>query len=153
MLDQWLGGSPPNKWLVVLPPAGVVVRQSSDLLAVPDPNVSAAVHFIQRQAHQKIRVEDVLQHVPIARRALERRFRNSLQRSISQEIRRVHLDRSKRLLLETELPIASVARMAGFHDGRQLSILFRRATGSTPSAFRRQFRMRPGAATGLRMER
>ncbi len=143
LLDKWLSGSPPAHKLVVLPPAGVVVRQSSDLLAVPDAEVSEAVRFIQQHAHQEIRVEDVLRHVPIARRSLERRFRKVLQRSISEEIRRVHLDRSKQLLLETELPIASIARMAGFHDGRQLSILFRQATGSTPSAFRRQFRLGP----------
>jgi LacI family transcriptional regulator len=98
ILDQWLNGSSPKNKLLVLPPAGVVVRQSSDLLAVPDPDVRAAVRFIHRQAHQQIRVEDVLKHVPIARRALERRFRRSLQRSISEEIRRVHLDRSKQLL-------------------------------------------------------
>jgi LacI family transcriptional regulator len=90
-----------------------------------------------------IRVDDVLRHVPIARRALERRFRKSLQRSISEEIRRVHLDRSKYLLSNTKLPIADIAHMSGFCDGRQLSIIFRRETGMTPTEFRRQFR--PGA--------
>lgn len=143
LLDQWLGGSPPQQRLIVLPPAGVVVRQSSDLLAVPDPDVREAVQFIQRRAHQEIHVEDVLRHVPVARRTLERRFRKSLQRSISEEIRRVHLNRSRQLLVDTELPIAAVARMSGFHDGRQLSIQFRQATGKTPSEFRRQFRSRP----------
>jgi LacI family transcriptional regulator len=142
LLDQWLSGNRPGRQLIVLPPAGVVVRQSSDLLAVPDPDVSAAVRFIQRNAHRVLRVEDVLRQVPIARRALERRFKKTLQHSISEEIRRVHLERSKQLLLDTDHSIAAVARLAGFHDGRQLSILFRRAVGMTPSAFRRQFRLR-----------
>ena len=127
---------------MTLPPAGVVVRQSSDLLAVPDPEVSAAVRFIQRHAHAEMRVENVLRHVPIARRALERRFRKSLNRSISEEIRRVHLNRSKQLLVDTDLAIATVARMSGYHDGRQLSIQFRQATGITPSEYRSQFRAR-----------
>ena len=140
LLDKWLRGSPPSSKPIVLPPAGVVVRQSSDLLGVADPEVREAVRFIHRNANAEIHVEDVLKHVPIARRSLERRFRNSLQRSISDEIRRVHLDRSKRLLLDTELPIATVARMSGFHDGRHLSIQFRQALGITPSDFRRQFR-------------
>jgi LacI family transcriptional regulator len=142
LLDKWLAGSRPAEELIVLPPAGVVVRQSSDLMGVADPEVREAVRFIHRHAHEEIHVDDVLRHVPIARRSLERRFRKSLQRSISDEIRRVHLDRGKQLLLETELPIAAVARMSGFHDGRQLSIQFRQATGITPSAFRRQFRPR-----------
>lgn len=142
LLDKSLRGSRQVKTAVVLPPAGVVVRQSSDLLAVSDPHVAAAVRFIHEHRHRNIRVKDVLRHVPIARRALERRFRKWLQRSISDEIRRVHLERSKHLLLTTDLSIAAVAEMAGFHDGRQLSIAFRQATGDTPSAFRRQFRAR-----------
>jgi len=143
LLDKWLRGSLPRKTVVTLPPAGVVVRQSSDLLAVPDPYVSTAVRFIREHAHFEIHVKDVLREVAIARRALERRFRKWLQRSIADEIRRAHIERSKQLLLTTDLPMASVASMAGLPDGRQLSILFRRATGITPSAFRRRFRLRP----------
>lgn len=142
LLDGWLRSSRPPRASVILPPAGVVVRQSSDLMAVADEYVSAAVRFIDAHRHQNIRVADVLRHVPIARRALERRFRKWLQRSISDEIRRAHLEHSKRLLLTTDLSMAAVAEMAGFRDGRQLSIHFRRATGSTPSAFRNRFRLR-----------
>jgi LacI family transcriptional regulator len=142
LLDKWLRGSLPSKVAVVLPPAGVVARQSSDLIAIPDPLAAAALRFIQNSAHKNIHVDDVLREVPIARRTLERSFRKWLRRSISDEIRRVHLERGKQLLLATDLPIAAVADMSGFHDGRQLSILFRRATGMTPSAFRRRYRLR-----------
>lgn len=143
LLDQWLHGKLPDKTVIILPPAGVVVRQSSDLVAVPDLQVAAAIRFIQQHAHEEIHVADLLRHVPIARRALERRFRKWLQRSISDEIRRVHLERSKKLLLTTDLSVAAIASMSGFHDGRQLSIVFRRDAGITPSAFRRRFRLRP----------
>jgi LacI family transcriptional regulator len=120
----------------------VVVRQSSDLLGVPDAQVSAAVRFIRERSHQPILVRDVLREVPVARRALERRFRKWLQRSISEEIRRVRLERSRQLLLQTDMSLAAVAINSGFRDGRQLSVVFRRETGLTPSAFRRQFRLR-----------
>jgi LacI family transcriptional regulator len=126
----------------MLPPMGVIVRQSSDLVAVPDPQVSAALRFIRDQADRPIRVRDVLRQVPVARRALERRFRKWLQRSISEEIRRVHLERSRQLLSQTDLPLSAVARQSGFGDGRQLSVVFRRETGLTPSAYRRRFRLR-----------
>jgi LacI family transcriptional regulator len=142
LLDKWLRGSPPAKTVVVLPPVGVIVRQSSDLVAVPDPQVSAALRFIREQADRPIRVRDVLREVPVARRALERRFRKWLQRSISEEIRRVHLERCRQLLSQTDLPLSAVATQSGFTDGRQLSVVFRRETGLTPSAFRRRFRLR-----------
>lgn len=143
LLDRWLAGTRPGRQAVVLPPPGVVVRQSSDLHAVPDAHVAAAVRFIHEQAHAPLRVADVLRAVPVARRALERRFRKWLQRSLSEEIRRVHVMRSRQLLVGTDLPLAQVARQSGFHDGRQLSVVFRRETGMTPSTFRQRFRLRP----------
>lgn len=142
LLDRCFKGAIPGKRIIVLPPAGVVVRQSSDLLGVPDAQVSAALRFIRDNSSRPIQVRDVLREVPVARRALERRFRKWLQRSISEEIRRVRLERSRQLLLQTDMSLAAVAINSGFRDGRQLSVVFRRETGLTPSAFRRQFRLR-----------
>lgn len=142
LLDRWLRGSRPRNATVVLPPAGVIVRQSSDLMAVPDAQVSAALRFIRDHADRPVQVRDILREVPVARRALERRFRKLLQRSISEEIRRVHIERSRQLLLQTDLSLAAIATSSGFRDGRQLSVVFRRETGLTPSGFRRQFRLR-----------
>jgi LacI family transcriptional regulator len=143
LLDKCLRGGLQGTTSVVLPPAGVVVRQSSDLLAVPDRDVAEAVRFIHTHAHLPIHVADVLRAVPVARRALERRFRKWLQRSISEEICRVHLQRSRELLVATDLSVSAIARLAGFSDGRQLSVVFRRETNMTPSAYRRAFRLRP----------
>jgi LacI family transcriptional regulator len=142
LLDKCLSGTASAETVIVLPPGEVVVRQSSDLLAVTDLDVRAAVSFIHEHAHLPIRVPDVLKVVPVARRGLERRFRKSLNCSISEEIRRAHLDRSRKLLLGTDLPIATVATLSGFQDGRQLSIVFRAETGVTPTDFRHQFRLR-----------
>jgi LacI family transcriptional regulator len=99
------------------------------------------VRFIQENADRPIQVRDVLLEVPIARRALERRFRKWLQRSISEEICRAHLELSRQLLVQTDMSLAAVATKSGLRDGRQLSIVYRRETGLTPSAFRRRFRL------------
>jgi LacI family transcriptional regulator len=140
ILDQMLRGEKLTSKAIVLPPQGVVVRQSSDLYAVGDADVAAAVRFIHNHAHETLQVADVLKEVAVARRALERRFRKLLQRSIQEEIRRAHVERAKRLLAATDFSMAEVARRAGFRDSRHLSIVFRGATGLTPTAFRRQHR-------------
>lgn len=46
------------------------------------------------------------------------------------------LERAKRLLLETEIPITEVALTAGFNSHSHLSEVFRRVVGFTPSQFR-----------------
>ncbi len=143
LLDQWLSGHRPTQRALVLPPMGVIVRQSSNLQAVPDADVAAAVRFIHDHAHEPVRVADVLRVVATARRALERRFRKWLQRSILEEIRRAHVNRAKQLLITTDLPMGQVAQRSGLQTSRHLSIAFRQGVGTTPTAFRRQSRSRP----------
>jgi len=141
LLDEWLQGRPPKERVLVLLPAGVAIRQSSNLQAVPDPHVAAAVRFIDDHAHHAFAVEDILKAVPIARRTLERRFRKWLQRSILQEIRRAHVERARHLLATTDLSMSEIAYRSGLTDSRQLSITFRQVTGTTPSSYRRQLRV------------
>jgi LacI family transcriptional regulator len=127
---------------LLLPPVSVVARRSTDVLAVADANVSAALRFIRAHSDRPIRIADILKAVPVSRRLLERRFRKLFGRSLLGEIRRTHLERAGRLLAETDLPMHIVAEQAGFTNGSQFATVFREMTGRTPSAYRRQFRGR-----------
>jgi LacI family transcriptional regulator len=140
LLDRILGRGKPLRRSRFLPPIGVVVRQSSDVLAVGDLEVAAAVRFIRERSHVPIGVKDVLRAVSISRRSLERRFQAALDRTVWEEIRRVHLERAKTLLAGTGMPMSAVAEQAGFSDPRQLSVVFRQVTGFTPTAYRVRFR-------------
>jgi len=139
MLDRLLEGDPPPRQPLLLPPIGIVTRQSSDLLCLPDPDVAAAVCFIREHGHMHLCVEDILREVPVSRRSLERRFRKVLGRGLGTEIRRVHVQRAKQLLASTGLPMSEVACQSGFSDSQQFSRVFHEETAVTPSAYRRQF--------------
>jgi LacI family transcriptional regulator len=56
------------------------------------------------------------------------------------EIRRVHLDRAIRLLVETDLPMAQVAEMSGFGSQAYFSDIFRRQLSLTPVQYRKRNR-------------
>lgn len=117
-------------------PLGVIERQSTDVVAIGDDDVAAAIRYIRDHAHRRIGVTDVLTAVPIARRALEKRFRDQLGRSPLEEIRRVRVDRARQLLAQTELPMPQVADRCGFATAAWFSSAFRALTGETPSAYR-----------------
>ncbi|QEH31939.1 Xylose operon regulatory protein [Aquisphaera giovannonii] len=121
-------------------PLGVVTRQSTDILAIPDADVAAALRLIRRRACEGLRVSDVLRRVPLSRSLLERRFRKFLGRSPQAEIRLVQVKRIKQLLAETDLPLAEVAALSGFEHVEYLSVVFKRLTGQSPGAYRRQVR-------------
>jgi len=143
MLERLMAGARPPKEPVLLPPLGVVTRQSSDVLAIDDPEVAAAVSLIRRKGHEPIRVGDILREVLVSRRSLERKFRKILKRGMSQEIRHAHMERAKGLLGDTEISMQLVAERAGFSNSRHLCVVFRQETGMTPTAYRRQFREQP----------
>ncbi len=140
LLDGLMSGrvTPPRQ--IVVEPLWVVSRQSTDVIAVEDHKVAAALRFIRERARQPIGVEDVVEHVPLSRRALEIRFQRALGRSIREEIQRVRLVWTKQLLLETVMPVTQIADATGFGSHSYLSKVFHRETGETLAAYRRRHR-------------
>ncbi len=117
-------------------PIGVVTRQSSDLLAIPDADIAAAVRFIREHACEGVTVAEVLRSVPLSRSLLERRFRKHIGRSPQMEIRSVQLKRARQLLAETDLPLKKIAALTGFKHPEYFSVVFKRQTGPTPGQYR-----------------
>lgn len=68
---------------------------------------------------------------------LDRRMRQAFGLSTGQWVLQQRLDLARKELLETDTPIAEIALNAGYRDQSAFSRQFHRATGLTPSAFRR----------------
>lgn len=138
------GGVAPRK-PVLLPPTSVVTRQSSDVMAVSDPNVKLALRFIAEHATEKISVEDVVNATTVSRRVLERQFQELLRKTPLDEIRAVRLARAKQLLINSDLSITQVAQRSGFGSGERFCVSFQNALGFGPLAYRHKFRLPPPA--------
>jgi LacI family transcriptional regulator len=143
LLDQLMSGRTPPRKPIYVRPTHIVTRQSTDIIAVADPDVSKAAAFIRDHAAEKIGVADVVLPLSMARRRLERRFRGCLGRTILEEIQRVRVERAKHLLAETDLPMPVVAARSGFSTPQRLAAVFRRAMGQSPMVYRHQVRLRP----------
>lgn len=136
LLDRMMNGEevPPEAHLV--DPIGIVRRQSTDVVAVDDPHVAAAVRMIREQACDDINVQDLLDVIPLSRRSLEHRFRNALGRTPHDEILRVKLQRARQFLAETDLPLNTIAQRCGYRHVEYLSTVFKKVVGMPPSAYR-----------------
>ncbi len=143
LLERLIQGQPPTADRTFIPPTGVTTRQSSDLVAIADRDVSDAVRFIGEHSGSPIGVREVLGAVPLSRRQLERRFRAAVGRSVLEEINRCRMDRARQLLIETELTIPQVALACGFSTTSYFTVAFRRAVGATPGVYRRQHHIKP----------
>lgn len=121
-----------------LEPSGVVTRQSTDILAMGDKNVAAAVSFIRENACRGISVDDVLKQAFASRSQLEKKFRRDIGRSPQAEIRRVQVAKIRQLLLETEFPLKKIADLAGFEHVEYMCVVFKRLTGDSPGLYRKK---------------
>lgn len=144
VLDALMAGGPPPPARIEFAPLGVTARASADVTAVADPDLAAALRFIRDRAADRIGVAEVVAASGVSRSTLERRFRTALGRSPLQELARVRVERACALLAGTDLPLADVARQAGFRDPAHLTTAVRTATGVTPSVYRT--RNRPTAS-------
>lgn len=134
------GESLPSSTVIKVPPRGVLLRQSTDVLAMDDRVVAEAVRFIREHACEEIGVEDVVSHVRISRSVLQRKFRQELARSIYDEIMQVRLAYAQRLLAESDLSIGVVAEKSGFGSQEYMTDVFRRRLGQSPARYRKAHR-------------
>jgi LacI family transcriptional regulator len=140
MLERMIGGEPPPTKATLIPPLGVVTRRSTDVLAIEDRDLAAAMRYIREHACEGITVEDVLAHVPLSRSVFERRFDRLFGRTPKAEILRARLDRLKQLLAETEMPLKQIAVKVGFEHAEYMNVFFKERTGLTPGQYRAEAR-------------
>ena len=117
-----------------------MTRRSTDIVATEDNEVAAALNFMHHHASLPCTVDDVVRQLQISRRSLEIRFRRAVGRTLHEELQRVRLERAKRLLVETDLPLPQVAESAGYGTPSYLTQVFRKRMHTTPARFRRQVR-------------
>jgi len=140
LLDRLMQGEPAPKRPLVIPPRGVVARQSTDVVAVADVELAAALHYIRKHACDGLSVDELASSLAVSRRTLERLFRAGLGRSPKNEIARVQLGHVMRLLSMTDHPLEKIAQLTGFRYVGSMCVLFRNQTGRTPGQYRREVR-------------
>jgi LacI family transcriptional regulator len=136
LLDAMMQGRVRKRQHILVEALGVVTRRSTDIVAVDDDDIAIALKYIRQEQGFGVSVDDVVREVAVSRRNLEKRFRETIGRSILEEIQLVRLDRAKRLLVETTYSISKVADLAGFGSAGYFIQFFQRRVGKTPRRYR-----------------
>ena len=139
LLQRLMEGETLRQRSYLLRPLGVATRPSTDVYVTDDLHVQKALHFIRTHAYDDIKVADLLEVVPLSRRALETRFVKVTGRTPHEEIVQLKLKRIKELLLEPGLSLPAIAELTGFKHTEYLSVFFKRQTGLSPSAYRNTY--------------
>jgi len=138
LLSLLMRGEPLPNLNEQIPPLGIAMRQSTDVVAIADDHIAAALRYMRENACRGITVDEVIENTAISRSTLERQVRKYLGRTPQEEIRQVQIKRVRELLLSTDLPADQIAGLCGFTHSEYMHVVFKRVMGSTPGEFRRE---------------
>ncbi len=139
LLAKLMAGQKLTHQEIVVQPTNVVIRESTDSLAIEDGDIAKAVRFIRHHATEMIQVSDVVNVVPMSRRSLQSSFRRLLSRSVFEEIKRVRVDKYARMLVETNMSISQIAAALGHPSFENMKSYVRSVKGMSPTAYRKKY--------------
>ncbi len=142
LLARLMAGEPGPKTPILVPPRGVITRESTDALGAPDPIVRAAVDFLWTHLERDLSVDDVAEAVGVPLHRLKRAFHEHLGRGVAAEMLRRRLEVLRDLLCKEKTPVADLALRVGFRNLAHLHRQFRRAYGVSPARYRKEHRGR-----------
>ncbi|MDO4574298.1 MAG: DNA-binding transcriptional regulator [Planctomycetia bacterium] len=132
-------GNPIPKLPLLFPPTGVYTRRSTDLIVTQDAEVRKALLQIRTQACQGLTIEQLVEENGYSRRALERKFRQELGRTLAEEILKVRLESAEELLRETDMAIGNIVFAVGLTSHSHFNRLFVKKHGFPPTEYRKRF--------------
>ncbi len=145
ILDQLMRKTLKKQVCVTYDPYDVVTRASTRLVQVQDRLVIKALEFIRINSGLNIRVSDVATHPGVTERWMEKRFSQTLRRTVREEIHRVRMDTIRAMVSQTECPFNQIAHRCGFANTNRLGSIFKERFGMTMSEFRQQSAASPAS--------
>lgn len=138
LLDQLMEGAPPPAKPIRIPPAGLVARKSSDLLAINHPGVARSLQYLWEHCGRPIGVDDLVRVAAMSRSGLHQAFLNLVGRPPGSELHRVRIERAKQLLTQSNTRLETVAEQCGYRSANSFWVAFKQSTGLSPKQYQKQ---------------
>ena len=98
VLDRLMRGRTQPQRPIVIAPRGVVIRSSTEFLAVASPLLRRAVDFVSTNLRRPFSREQVAESAGVSRRTLYNLFQRHLARSPAEFVLKARLDRARQLV-------------------------------------------------------
>lgn len=126
---------------IVVPPRGVIERQSTNYRAVNDPVVINALHFIHTHALKGINVDNVLENQGVSRTNLEKRFLAEISMTVHKTIQEERIRKAQEMLTTTSLAVNKISELCCYRTTEYFDAIFTKKIGMKPKNYRRQYYM------------
>lgn len=95
--------------------------------------------YLTEHCCEPLTVDEIADHFAISKYYLCREFKKHTDKTIFAFIEEARLSTAKQLLRYTDLPVAAVADCAGFQNLSNFGRVFKKAEGTSPSAYRKEW--------------
>ena len=137
LLERIMDGKPPPPQPILVPPAGIVARASTDLFAAESPVLRQALIWIRDHLGTSFGVSQLADALRVPRRTLDRLFATELSTTAGRETLRQRLVQARVMLQAHVLSISEIASQTGFSSPAHLSHAFKAAFGLSPREYRK----------------
>ena len=113
---------------------------------IPQPEVESNIDFerlraiityIELNYENRITLDDIASKISLCKEECCRLFKRCMNTSIFDYIIQFRIDKSAKLLKESDKSVTEIAQSVGFNDANHFAKLFRREKGLSPSEFRK----------------
>lgn len=99
--------------------------------------VAEAMEYLYRHGGEKTALEDVAEHLSISQRQLSRIFKTATGTTVIHYFNKHRILQARYYLISTNLGLKEIAERLSYYDQYHFSRMFKKATGFTPSQFRK----------------
>lgn len=122
-------------------PVEIKERGSTLRHNISDPYIRRIVEHMDEAYTSPLPIEDFIRDIPLSRRAIEMRFKKEMApETLLSYLLRLRIQSMCKILESTDLPISLAAEKSGFADALNVGRTFKRYTGMSPKAWRRERR-------------
>lgn len=101
--------------------------------------INKIVRFVQNHLAEEISLSVLAEEFHFSTQYVSQLFKNEIGVNFLTYLTNIRMEKAKKLLLGTDLPIADVSEQSGYGDYRVFTKVFKKSEGVTPSQYRRDF--------------
>lgn len=95
--------------------------------------------YLQEHLEEEVSLSVLAEEFHLNPQYISQLFKNEIGVGFLAYLTNIRMEKAKKLLLSTSLPIAEIAQKTGYGDYRVFTKVFKKAEGITPSQYRREF--------------
>lgn len=101
------------------------------------PYVRRTIDYIEENYHNPITLDEITEYLNINRCYFCTIFKKETNKTFTQFLNEIRIEKSKKLLIETKQSILDIALQVGFNNANYFSMSFKKLTSKTPLQYRK----------------